>query len=557
MEPVRDNRSISGNKKTIQIFVGSPSDVQAERQHAFRIIDRLERDPFFSDLHIQAVGWDITPHATPTWMSPQQTTSNQRLPLPSECDVAVFIFWSRIGIPLAEGTYPPNGAGRGPTGSLWEFYDALEAGQRTGRPWVLTYRNVSQPPFDFGQNEEEFSRQIGGVKKFFESFRNECGEWLRTAYEYTDIEAFIDKLEYDLRSFMKSVTVPAAPQQPPPPPPPKNPGTNKAERPPPEPPPKSPPDVTPSTEVISQTLPWRRIVWAAGLSALVASGVGAWRFFMPPNGDEDGWAKALEPFGEFVVLRPGTEHPRCFLMGSPPGQGRIEQGGIEEHPQHEVCFSGKFAIGAKEVTFAQYDRFVSANGHASPEDKGWGRGDQPVIIVNWSDARDYAGWLSEQTGIACRLPTEAEWEYAARAGTETAWYWGDDANGAVTHAWYSINSDGQTHPVGEKAPNAWGLHDTAGNVWEWMEDCWHENYEGAPADGSAWLEANAGDCNERVRRGGSWSNFPVTLRSASREWRGWIRMSHFPLKVRAVHGPPADFGFRVVCRPRSSSSTGR
>ena len=489
---------MSGSKKTIRIFIGSRTDVQKERQSAFRIIERLNRDPFFSDLDIRAVGWDIRPHAAPTWMSPQQAIS-QHLPLPSACDVAAFMFWSRIGTPLAEGTYPPNGAGQGPTGSLWEFHDALEAGERTGRPWVLTYRNVSQPPFDFGHDEAEFSRQIGGVKKFFEGFRNERGEWLRTAYEYTDIEAFSEKLEFDLRSYLKEIIQPENRQEPP-----------VVEPPPPKPTPNfssywsrllgdpsqdalrrlgdevrqqfsglsDHPDVvqllrairtalermakvaTPPEPRPSETV-WRARVlapWTQGFAALLAAvAVGAWVFLKPPNGNgnkvvdagskvevkagtesstgngdkapDADWPKALSSFGEFVVLRPGAGHPGCFQMGSPAGQGTDD-----EHRQHKVCLSGELAIRAHEVTFAQYDRFASATGHASPEDSGWGRGDQPVINVNWRDARAYTGWLSNKPGLSCSLPTDAEWEYAARAGTETPWVWGNEADGAERYA---------------------------------------------------------------------------------------------------------------------------
>jgi formylglycine-generating enzyme required for sulfatase activity len=139
-----------------------------------------------------------------------------------------------------------------------------------------------------------------------------------------------------------------------------------------------------------------------------------------------------------------------------------------------------------------------------------------VIYVSWEDAVAYAQWLSEQTGKRYRLPTEAEWEYAARAGTRTPWSFGDDKGELGNSAWYSANSGAQTHPVGEKAPNPWGLHDVHGNVWEWVRDCWHGSYARAPTDGSAWEEADGGDCGRRVLRGGSWFDGPVTLRSAYR-----------------------------------------
>ena len=150
--------------------------------------------------------------------------------------------------------------------------------------------------------------------------------------------------------------------------------------------------------------------------------------------------------------------------------------------------------------------------------------------VSWDEAVEYARWLSEQTGKRYRLPTEAEWEYAARAGTETEYWWGIN-----DEYWYankmtprmancddggSIWGGKQTSPVGSFPHNQFGLYDTAGNVWEWVEDCWHKNYEGAPTDGSAWLEANGGDCSQRVRRGGSWRYPPLYMRASSRHSYG-------------------------------------
>jgi formylglycine-generating enzyme required for sulfatase activity len=141
-----------------------------------------------------------------------------------------------------------------------------------------------------------------------------------------------------------------------------------------------------------------------------------------------------------------------------------------------------------------------------------------VIKVSWGDAVAYAQWLSKRTGKGYRLPTEAEWEYATRAGTSTRWSFGDGKQALGKHAWYDDNADSKTHPVGEKSPNPWGLHDVHGNVWEWVQDCWHESYQGAPTDGSAWLAAGGGNCGRCVVRGGSWDNLPVDLRSAYRSW---------------------------------------
>jgi formylglycine-generating enzyme required for sulfatase activity len=137
----------------------------------------------------------------------------------------------------------------------------------------------------------------------------------------------------------------------------------------------------------------------------------------------------------------------------------------------------------------------------------------PVEQVSWSDAQAFVQKLSEKTGKNYRLPSEAEWEYAARAGSQTNYYFGDNDNDLGRFAWFSGNSGKTTHAVGEKVPNAFGLHDMHGNVWEWTADCWNDSYNGAPSDGSAWTR---GSCGLRVLRGGSWNNYPQNTRSANR-----------------------------------------
>ena len=224
-----------------------------------------------------------------------------------------------------------------------------------------------------------------------------------------------------------------------------------------------------------------------------------------------------------VALPPGR-----FRMGDLDGSGNSN-----ERPVRTVTISRQIAMGKYTVTFEEYDQFVAATDAERPADEGWGRGSRPVINVNWLEAKAYAAWLSEQTGKPYRLPSEAEWEYAARAGTETAYSWGDEigVNRANGHDSGSEWSHQRTSPVGSFAPNGFGLCDLHGNVWEWVEDCWHRNYEGAPADGSAWL--SGGRDRSRVVRGGAWYVYPRGLRAAYRDKVG--------PSIRIV-----NIGFRLV-----------
>lgn len=193
-----------------------------------------------------------------------------------------------------------------------------------------------------------------------------------------------------------------------------------------------------------------------------------------------------------------------FLMGSLPGVGDED-----EHPQHEVTVPA-FAVGKYEVTFDEWDACVADGGCGGywPPDEGWGRGKRPVIHVSWNDAKTYVAWLSRKTGKTYRLLSEAEWEYANRAGSTTVYWTG--AN--ITPAQANYDSM-KTVPVGSYAPNPFGLSDMVGNVWEWTEDCWNDSYAGAPANGAAWT---SGDCTQRVRRGGAWRNPIGGARSANR-----------------------------------------
>jgi len=213
---------------------------------------------------------------------------------------------------------------------------------------------------------------------------------------------------------------------------------------------------------------------------------------------------------EMVVVPAGP-----FEMGSPAGErGRSP----DEGPQHPVTIGKAFAVSKYEVTFDEWDTCVDYGDCAGDiKDSGWGRGLQPVINVTWIDARHYAAWLAQMTGRSYRLLSEAEYEYAARAGSSTAYPWGDEIGkgNANCKGCGSRWDASQPAPVGSFAANAFGLYDMIGNVWQWLEDCYHSTYDGAPKAGSAW---NSGCPDNRVRvfRGGSWSTPPPALRSASR-----------------------------------------
>jgi formylglycine-generating enzyme required for sulfatase activity len=205
-----------------------------------------------------------------------------------------------------------------------------------------------------------------------------------------------------------------------------------------------------------------------------------------------------------------------FMMGSPEHEkGRYD----DESPLHKVNVPD-FYIGRYPVTNRQYGLFLKENpGVSEPKfwaDRKFNRPSQPVVGVAWDDVRRYAEWAG------LRMPTEAEWEYACRAGTTTRFYNCDEDSDLDRIGWYANNSKGQTHPVGEKEPNGFGLYDMHGNVWEWTEDDWHGGYKDAPSDGTAWVDSPRGD--GRVFRGGSWFYGARNCRSASRDvWEPVIR----------------------------------
>lgn len=276
------------------------------------------------------------------------------------------------------------------------------------------------------------------------------------------------------------------------------------------------------------------------------------------------------------VLPAGT-----FMMGSAADE--VERY-VDEGPQHQVTFEKPFALGRTEVTVGQFRVFIEDTGYVTSAERGNGsyirepesglwrlrgslnwrfdnegkpaRDDAPVVHVSWDDAKAYATWLSQQTGQRYRLPTEAEFEYANRAGSTTRYWWGDgppkdvvvnvrgELDESVTPllVWPPTPEEvsylykdgppppisfkgygdgfGGLAPVGSFKPNGFGLFDTTGNVWEWTEDCWHDSYVGAPGDGSAWTAGPGADCTVRVLRGASYYCFPRHVRSANR-WFHW------------------------------------
>jgi len=209
--------------------------------------------------------------------------------------------------------------------------------------------------------------------------------------------------------------------------------------------------------------------------------------------------------GPVMVELPAAE----YLMGSPGNSLNFD-----ESPRHNVTLPG-FSISKREVTFTEYDKFARATGRRLPYDESWGRGERPVVNVSWNDAQAYADWLSKKTGRKYRLPTEAEWEFAARAGDSEKIWW--DSKVAVKPAnCFNCGSqwDGKrTAPTGSFRANDFGLYDMAGNAQEWTEDCYQKSYTGVPDDGSAWMMPG---CTQRVVRGGGYTSPLDTLRHARR-----------------------------------------
>jgi len=219
------------------------------------------------------------------------------------------------------------------------------------------------------------------------------------------------------------------------------------------------------------------------------------------------------------------------LVAVPPGEFSMGSGhGLPlERPVHAVHIN-PLLIARFPITQSQWMALMGCNPSAFSGEKTL-----PVDTVSWDDAKTFCARLSASTGSHVRLPAEAEWEYACRAGTTNEFFFGDDEAALIEFAWFDLNSNGRTQPVGLKKPNNWGLYDMAGNVWEWCEDVWHSDYENAPTDGTAWLD-NGDEQPRRCLRGGAWNYDAFRGRSAyrSREWK---------------HYATDSFGFRVVVTP--------
>ena len=248
-------------------------------------------------------------------------------------------------------------------------------------------------------------------------------------------------------------------------------------------------------------------------AALIAAGRKAQRLLEAARVPEVGVGEVFRDCPhcpEMVVVPSGS-----FMMGSPfSEEGRDSN----EGPRHRVTIGSPFAVGVYEVTFNEWDACASAGGCGSYRPGGWGRGRRPVVNVSWDDARSYVRWLSRETGEAYRLLSESEWEYVARAGTVTRYWWGDNIgrNRANCGVCGSSWDNERTAPAGSFAANGFGLHDVHGNVWEWVQDCWSDSYAGTPSDGRAW---EGGNCSGHVLRGGSWVTLPrgrVRIGSGSR-----------------------------------------
>jgi formylglycine-generating enzyme required for sulfatase activity len=270
-------------------------------------------------------------------------------------------------------------------------------------------------------------------------------------------------------------------------------------------------------------------------------------------------AQAQPIYGAGSVLRDCADCPEVVVL--PKGNFTMGAAADEvgrkptEQPAHAVAISNLIGIGRFEIRRGEFARFARESGYVTEAEAGdgcwvWRSGElskitgtnwlkpgfeqtdaHPAVCVSWNDAQAYVKWLSQKTGKTYRLPSEAEWEFAARARSAQRYSFGMDESRLTEYGWFVLNSGGHTHSAGERKANAFGLYDMHGNVWEWTQDCWHESFVNAPADGSAWVDAAS--CSRRVFRGGSWGEKALSNRSAARAGSAIDNRSNF-------------VGFRIV-----------
>jgi formylglycine-generating enzyme required for sulfatase activity len=241
----------------------------------------------------------------------------------------------------------------------------------------------------------------------------------------------------------------------------------------------------------------------------------AWALFFSPAVSAAAAATSCAGCPPMVVVGPGS-----FVMG--------DDGLPAERPAHRVAIERAFAIGRHEVTFDEWQKCVDDGAcKGGIDDHGWGRGRRPVINVSWHDVDGFVRWLSAKSGRACRLPSEAEWEFAARAGTTTAFWWGDRVGDGKANCRDCVAGPPRygSAEIGSFPANPWGLFDMNGNVWEWTNDCWTPSHDGA---------ASAGSCQRRVIKGGAWYYYHSNARAAARAGND-------------ARGGSYTIGFRPLC----------
>jgi formylglycine-generating enzyme required for sulfatase activity len=426
----------------LRIFISSPGDVSQERAAAEDLLkSELPYDPAFRDrVSIEVVSWSDRYAPVPMALGKSpQTSVNKFRRKPSECNIVILILWSRLGTPLKIDEFNKDNGDAYQSGTEWEYEDALR-GLAANDTYL--YRKTEQYQID-ADDPDALSKidQRRNVLKFIERITKNGRAWSGGVHEFSTTSEFRDALSRHLR------------------------------------------------EVIHHKLAGESHGLSENRTALSAVNPAT----IPELGVFRDVAEAWCP--EMVKLPTGQ-----FLMGSPEGEPSSYG---DERPQHVVSIVRPVAIGRYLITFEEYDHYCEMTNQTKPLDENWGRGWRPVLNVSWHDAQNYVAWLSDITGNAYRLPSEAEWEYACRAGTTTAYAFG----GSITAKYANIDAVvKKTTDVGSYPANRWGLYDMHGNLWEWVADTWHDNYTSAPADGSAWT--TNGDDIKRVVRGGSY-NYPA------------------------------------------------